>query len=79
MILQFANYLADRETKRGHQRLEVRADVELGLNGREAQPIVDPTVDLAAQQPSLWPKPWITKLTAPRAAKPIRGYASPED
>lgn len=66
MILAFANYLADRETRRGHQRLEVRADVELSLNGREPQPIIDPEVNLASLHNSLWPKPWITTLIAPR-------------
>lgn len=73
MILQFAHYLADRETKPGHRRLEVRAEINLSLNGRREQPMIDPNVDLAATQRSLFPASWITELTAPRRKSLLRG------
>jgi hypothetical protein len=73
MILQFAHFLADRETRTGHRRLEVRANILISLNGRREQPMVDPTVDLAATERSLLPASWIPELTAPRRKSVLRG------
>ena len=72
MLQQFARYLADRETRPGHARLQVRVDAQVSLNGRRLQPMVDPTVDLAATTRTLGPAPWITELTAPRRKSPLR-------
>ncbi len=72
MFQQFARYLADQETVPGHRRLEVRAEVQISLNGRRAQPIIDPSVDLAATERSLLPASWITELTAPRRKSLLR-------
>jgi len=66
MLQQFAHYLADQETKPGHRRVEVRVDAEMSLNGRKPQPLLDPTVDIAAIPRSLGSATWITLLTAPR-------------
>ena len=60
IILQFAHYLAGRETQPGHKRVEVRAEIVLSLNGRRAQDMIDPDVNLAEVQRSLLPAPWIT-------------------
>jgi vitamin K-dependent gamma-carboxylase len=76
MILQFARYLADQETRPGHRRLQVRARVQLSLNGRRVQPMIDPNVDLAATERSLLPASWITELTAPRRKSLLRGSAT---
>lgn len=72
MILQFAHYLADQETKPGHRRVEVRAEINLSLNGRREQPMIDPSVDLASVERSLRPASWITELTAPRRKSLLR-------
>ena len=73
MILQFAHYLADKETRPGHRRLEVHAEVQLSLNGRRVQSMIDPNVDLAATERSILPASWITDLTAPRRKSLLRG------
>ncbi|MFY0535421.1 hypothetical protein [Nannocystis pusilla] len=59
MILQYARFLADDLRARGHAAIEVRVVALVSLNGRTPQPLVDPTVDLAHVEPSLWPSPWI--------------------
>ena len=65
LILQFAHYLAERDRPSGRSRLEVRAAASASLNGREAQPLVDPDTDLAAQPRSLRASPWIVPLYQP--------------
>lgn len=62
MVLEFAHHLADRYQHRG-ERPQVYADVQVSLNGRPYQAMIDPKVDLAAQQRSLWPQSWIVPLT----------------
>lgn len=61
MILQFAHWLAERERQSGRE-VEVRADVHASLNGRRHQPLVDPTVDLAAIDPSEPRERWTRPL-----------------
>jgi hypothetical protein len=60
-LVQFAHHLAAQ-----HGGAEVRATTSVSLNGRPAQPIVDPTVDLASV-PTFWwgHADWIVPL-APR-------------
>jgi vitamin K-dependent gamma-carboxylase len=65
MILQYAHHLARRWRADGYEQVQVRADVVASLNGRRPQPLVDPTVDLAAQPRTLGPAPWIMPLTEP--------------
>lgn len=65
MILQFAHHLADLLRAQGHPRIELRAKSALSLNGRRPAPLLDPTVDLAAQPRSLWPAPYILPLAVP--------------
>jgi hypothetical protein len=62
MILQFSHFLADEWRKDGYNDVEVRAQSSISLNGREPYPIVDPTVDLAAEELSIWPADWITNI-----------------
>ena len=71
MLQQFAHYLADRETRPGHARVQVRVDAEVSLNGRRFQQMIDPSVDLGSIPRSLRPAPWITELTAPRRKSPL--------
>ena len=65
MILQFSRFLAEQMQKEGHGQVEVRARVMASLNGRRPRLLIDPTIDLAAQRPSLWPAPWILPLDEP--------------
>ena len=65
MILQFAHFLADEARKSGVKQPEVRVRCRARLNGRKAQDLIDPNVNLAAETSSLWPAPWIVPLTEP--------------
>jgi vitamin K-dependent gamma-carboxylase len=69
MILQFAHHLARNEPRSGPRPLQVRAEVLLGLNGREPALLVDPKVDLAAERQTLGHASWL--LTMPEST-PIR-------
>jgi hypothetical protein len=48
LTLRFAHALAERYAQRGWPGVEVRAIGAVSLNGREPQPLIDPTVNLAA-------------------------------
>jgi len=43
----------------------VRARVEVSLNGRQPQLLIDPNVDLAKEEAGLLPARWIVPLTTP--------------
>jgi vitamin K-dependent gamma-carboxylase len=60
-LARFARFLSDR-----HGGAEVRADTMVSMNGRDPQPIVDPTVDLSAVS-TVWiaTPPWIVPLEQP--------------
>jgi vitamin K-dependent gamma-carboxylase len=62
MILQFAHYLAQGYRAKGYPQAEVYARAIVSLNGRPAQLLIDPAVNLAAQPRNLWPAPWILPL-----------------
>jgi len=66
MIHQFAGYLADVWKDAGYSEVAVRADIRKSLNGRPAQPFVDPSVDLAAARLGYWRHDdWVVPLTVP--------------
>ena len=56
LLLAFVHVLAERT---GIPGVEVRADVQVSLNGRSWSPLVDPQVNLAAERDGFAPKPWI--------------------
>ena len=58
-VLAFAHVLAERT---GVPGVEVRAEIQVSLNGRPFRPLIDPRVDLAAERDGLGPKPWILPL-----------------
>ena len=59
MILSTARLIArDLETL-GIPNAEVRADVFVAFNGRQAARFIDPEVDLARVEPGIWPKRWV--------------------
>ena len=58
LIHQAALAIAAHERSRGHE-VEVRVDAWASLNGRPAQRLIDPTVDLAHEPRDPWPDDWI--------------------
>jgi hypothetical protein len=58
LIHQAARAIAADERSRGHD-VEVRVDAWASLNGRPAQRLIDPDVDLAAEPLDVWPDDWI--------------------
>jgi hypothetical protein len=65
MILQFARHAAEQLRGEGHPTIEIRVKALVSLNGRPKQLLIDPSVDLAAQEDSLLPAPWILPLEEP--------------
>jgi vitamin K-dependent gamma-carboxylase len=65
MVLQYGHHIAETFRAKGYEQIEVRAFVVTSLNGREPQQLIDPTVDLAKQQRTLAPSPWIVPLEEP--------------
>lgn len=62
MILQLAHFLADEHKSKTGNEAAVRAEAHASLNGRGSKLLIDPTIDLAAQQDNLCEKNWITSL-----------------
>lgn len=65
MILQFSHYIANDLRRQGYDRIEVRANVLVSLNGRKPQPLIDPSANLAGQRNTLLGAPWIVRLREP--------------
>lgn len=65
MVLQFAHYLATIMPRKGPKPLRVEARVLVSLNGRKPAPLVNPTVDLAAEPRTLKPVRWLLPLNEP--------------
>lgn len=59
LILQFAHYLKNYYEKAGMPNPSVRAEVWVTLNGRPAQLLIDPKVDLTEITEGWAPKKWI--------------------
>lgn len=64
MIHEYALVLAQRYTAADGQRPRVYAEAWAALNGRPAQRLIDPGIDLAAQARTLRPAPFIVPLGA---------------
>jgi hypothetical protein len=65
MIHQFCRHLAETVRAQGAAQVQCFADARAALNGRPLRPLVDPTVDLAAEPPSWLPASWILPLDVP--------------
>ena len=61
LVHQAARTIAAEERDRGHE-VEVRVDAWVSLNGRPAQRLIDPTVDLAHEPRDVWSDDWILPL-----------------
>lgn len=59
LILQYAHYLKNYYEEMGMPAPSVRAEVWVTLNGRPAQLLIDPEVDLTKQTDGWAPKHWI--------------------
>lgn len=59
LILQYAHYLKDHYTQQGMKDPSVRAEVWVTLNGRPAQLLIDPAVDLSTKEDGWATKDWI--------------------
>src|SRR5690606_22521496 len=75
MILQYAHYVADRLRAEGYAEIEIRAQTAISLNTRPPAPLIDPDVDLARVEWTIWPKPWI--LPQPHALPAAADDAGP--
>lgn len=66
LILQFAHHLRDEYEEQTGRPVDVRASIQVSLNGREPALLTNPEVNLAAIEPRLWPPAdWIMPLTVP--------------
>jgi len=63
LILQYAHHLKEHFQNKGMKNPQVRADVQVTLNARPAQPLIDPTVDLTQLEDSWTKKDWILPFT----------------
>lgn len=59
MILQFAHILRDHYAARGWTSPKVYAESYVSLNGRLSKPFINSGTDLAQEEESFHPKPWI--------------------
>lgn len=59
MVVQFARHVRERYAEQGMPGIEVRALVWVSLNGRPPRLLLDPRVDLASKQRSVWHVDWI--------------------
>jgi len=65
MIHQFSQYLSNELTMPGYEQFEIHAYVVNSLNVRKPQLLIDPKVNLAAEERSLFPAKWIKPLKEP--------------
>jgi vitamin K-dependent gamma-carboxylase len=61
MILELAHVVRDDFRARGRD-VAVFVDAQVSLNGRPSAPLIDPKVDLAAEEEGLGPKRWILPM-----------------
>jgi hypothetical protein len=62
MVLQFAHYMAAKLREKHGCDIEIRANIKASLNDRNAQLLIGPHVNLAAQERNLLPAAWILPL-----------------
>lgn len=62
MILELAHHIADKYREKGYEKVEVYADCKLQFNGRSPRPFIDTTVNLAAEERSLFHYRWVLPL-----------------
>jgi hypothetical protein len=66
LILQFAHFLRDKYNEAGLGPVKVTASVQVSLNDRPPQYLIDPEADLARAEDRIWPPAdWILPLDVP--------------
>ena len=65
MILQLGHQLARELESQGQPGVEIHADVLVSLNGRPFQRLIDPEIDLAREQRTIWGVDWIEPQREP--------------
>ncbi len=79
LILQYAQFVAREAAASGRGDIEVRAQVRCSLNFRRARVLIDPEVNLAAYERTIWPASFIIPFDeAPvveRVLKPKTGLS----
>ena len=63
-ILQVAGWLHDELPERA-KHFEIRADVQISVNGREPVSFFDRELNLLSQQRSIWPANWVRRRLEP--------------
>ncbi len=58
LLIQFAHHLRDAAAARG-ERIEVHAEVWAAINGRRSARLIDPAIDLAAEEESIFGHAWL--------------------
>jgi vitamin K-dependent gamma-carboxylase len=71
MILQYSHAIADMYRDMGYDDVEVRAEVNVSLNGRPREKYVDPDINLAAVRNTFRATTWVT----PRHSEPLHASA----
>jgi hypothetical protein len=67
LILQFAHFLRDKYREAGVAPVKVTANIQVRLNNRAPQYLIDPEADLTVAEDRLWPPAaWIMPLDEPR-------------
>ena len=76
MVIQFAHYAEQRLRNEGYTNIAIRARITAALNGREAQYLIDPEVDLTQVAYPWWGHAeWILPLEKP--LRDTRGQSLP--
>jgi hypothetical protein len=65
LMLQFAHFLRDRYTRAHERPAEIYVDSWVSINGREAQRLIDPRVNLASVSMKEFGNTWILPLRQP--------------
>jgi hypothetical protein len=61
IVLEYAHYKRNELRAQGIRDPVITVDWRCSLNGAPPQPLIDPTVNLAAQERSIWPARWIVR------------------
>ena len=60
LMVQYAHHLKNELQNQGYsENVEIRMESLVSLNGREYQLLIDPSIDLTKQEPTILPKDWI--------------------
>jgi vitamin K-dependent gamma-carboxylase len=61
ILVQYAHYVRDRLRAEGIADPIITVDWQCSLNGAPPRRLVDPKVNFAAVERSIWPAPWILR------------------